>query len=293
MKSEGKMLLLGPWFWEGFSSFLVSWFNKGRFAVSMFQVPLKMPLTKVNLCSEVQEIVEEEGESPSLLDLPELALECILERLSPAELCSMAGVCNSLRDRCRSDHLWEKHLKHKWGRVICEAACKEWQCHIASRKRPSFLDQRNQKGFFGSLMSMWPFSWYKSQCESRNKPTTCLPVDSIMALYLSLESGKFWFPAQVYNREVRTGKDLFLILILRLQIDDMMTVVVCSWQFSLLILFFGKFNEILSVFGFRMDMLDLCYHVMMHNLAMIPRQTPFRQGMERELGSESETFYLF
>ncbi|KAG6743693.1 hypothetical protein POTOM_052394 [Populus tomentosa] len=201
MKSEGKMLLLGPWFWEGFSRFLVSWFNKGRFAVSMFQVPLKMPLTKVNLCSKVQEIVEEEGEGPSLLDLPELALECILERLSPAELCSMAGVCNSLRDRCRSDHLWEKHLKHKWGRVICEVACKEWQCHIASRKRPSFLDQRNQKGFFGSLMSMWPFSWYKPQCESRNKPTTCLPVDSIMALYLSLESGKFWFPAQVFNRE--------------------------------------------------------------------------------------------
>jgi hypothetical protein len=67
---------------------------------------------------------------------------------------------------------------------------------------------------------MWPFSWYKSQCESRNKPTACLPVDSIMALYLSLESGKFWFPAQVYNREVRVAKDLFLVSILHLQIPD-------------------------------------------------------------------------
>jgi hypothetical protein len=43
--------------------------------------------------------------------------------------------------------------------------------------------------------------------------------------------------------------------------------------------------------GFRTDMLDLCCHVMMHNSAMIPRQTPFRQGMERE-NSESETLYL-
>ncbi|KAF9664567.1 hypothetical protein SADUNF_Sadunf16G0032000 [Salix dunnii] len=201
MRSEVKMMLLGPWFWEGFSSFLVSWFSKGRFSVSMFQAPLKMRLETVIHCSKVQEIVEEEGEEPSLLDLPELALECILERLSPAELCSMAGVCNSLRDRCRSDHLWEKHLKHKWGRVICEAAYKEWKCHIASRKRPSLLDRRSQKVFLGSLISVWPFSWHKPKCESRSKPSSCLPIDSIVALYLSLESGKFWFPAQVYNRE--------------------------------------------------------------------------------------------
>ncbi|KAJ6741693.1 F-BOX-LIKE PROTEIN [Salix viminalis] len=122
-----------------------------------------MPLKKVSLGSRVQEIVEEEEEEgekeePSLLDLPELALECILERLSPAGLCSMAGVCSSLRDRCRSDHLWERHLTQKWGRVIGESAHKEWQWHIPSN-------------------------------------------DSIMALYLSLESGKFSFPAQVYNRE--------------------------------------------------------------------------------------------
>ncbi|CAK7340248.1 unnamed protein product [Dovyalis caffra] len=200
MKGEGRVLLLGPWFWEEFSTFLVSWFNKGRFAVSLFRVPMKMPLKKVNLGSRVPEILEEE-EPSSLLDLPELALECILERLSPAGLCSMAGVCSSLRDRCRSDHLWEKHLKQKWGRLIGEAAYKERQCHIASRKRPSLLDQSDQKGFLGSLISMWPFSWFKPKCESRSKPATCVPVDSIMALYLSLESGKFWFPAQVYNRE--------------------------------------------------------------------------------------------
>ncbi|KAG5242561.1 hypothetical protein OIU76_010524 [Salix suchowensis] len=204
MSTEGRMSLLGPRFWGDFSSFFVSWFNKGRLAVSLFQVPMKMPLKKVSLGSRVQEIVEEEEEEeeePSLLDLPELALECILERLSPDGLCSMAGVCSSLRDRCRSDHLWERHLTQKWGRVIGESAHKKLQWHIASSRRPSLLDRRNQKGFIGSLISTWPFCWFKPKCESRRKPTTCLPVDSIMALYLSLESGKFSFPAQVYNRE--------------------------------------------------------------------------------------------
>ena len=43
----------------------------------------------------------------SLLDLPELTLECILGRLPPAGLCDVVGVCRSLRDRCHSDHLWE------------------------------------------------------------------------------------------------------------------------------------------------------------------------------------------
>ena len=43
----------------------------------------------------------------SLLDLPELTLECILGRLPLAGLCDVAGVCLSLRYRCQSDHLWE------------------------------------------------------------------------------------------------------------------------------------------------------------------------------------------
>ena len=63
----------------------------------------------------------------SMLDLPELALDSILERLSPAELCSMAAVCTSRRERCTSADLWEKHMKQKWGKIIGPAASREWQ----------------------------------------------------------------------------------------------------------------------------------------------------------------------
>ncbi|EEF40217.1 conserved hypothetical protein [Ricinus communis] len=159
-----------------------------------------MPLKKMNLGSKEPGNLEEE--KISLLDLPELTLDCILEKLSPSGLCSVAAVCSSLRDKCTSDHLWEKHLKQKWGRVIGDAAFKEWQWHIASRNRLPLVNQSNQKRLLGSLGSIWPLSWIKPKFQSRSKPPIAsLPVDSIMAMYLSLEKGKFWFPAQVYNRE--------------------------------------------------------------------------------------------
>ncbi|XWS43036.1 hypothetical protein CRYUN_Cryun16bG0066600 [Craigia yunnanensis] len=200
MKSERR--LLSPWFWEGFSSFMVSWFQKGRFGISLYQLPSIMSLKKMmRLGSFNEENVEED--KMSLLDLPELTLECILERLSPAGLCSMAGVCFSFRERCTSDHLWEKHMKRKWGKVIGGAAYREWQWHIASRNRPNLLGPSKQKGFLGSLSNMWPFSWFRPNLEnsSNQQKKSDLPVDSIMSWYLSLETGKFWFPAQVYNRE--------------------------------------------------------------------------------------------
>ncbi|XXG73309.1 hypothetical protein AAC387_Pa07g2252 [Persea americana] len=54
----------------------------------------------------------------SLLDLPELTLECILGRLPQARLCDVVGVCRSLRDRCHSDHLWKKILCSKrWQKI--------------------------------------------------------------------------------------------------------------------------------------------------------------------------------
>ena len=48
-----------------------------------------------------------------LLDLAELALDCVLEELSPASLAAMACVCAALRDRCSADALWERHLRAK------------------------------------------------------------------------------------------------------------------------------------------------------------------------------------
>ncbi|XVF07096.1 hypothetical protein REPUB_Repub06bG0109000 [Reevesia pubescens] len=201
--------LLSPWFWEGFSSFMVSWFQKVRLGISFYQlipttIMLLLKKKKMRLGSNVEINVEED--KMSLLDLPELTLDCILERLSPAGLCSMAGVCSSFRERCTSDHLWGKHMKQKWGKVIGDAAYREWQWHIASRNRPNLLDPSMPKGFLGSLTSICPFSWLRPNLESSSSQQQLinksdLPVDSIMSWYLSLETGKFWFPAQVYNRE--------------------------------------------------------------------------------------------
>lgn len=143
----------------------------------------------------------EKGEV-SLLDLPDLGLECILDRLSPAGLTSMAGVCTSLREMSTSDHLWERHMKQKWGNFLGDAAYKEWQLHVASTKRQrqtqTLLDCSNKKGYLGVFTSIWPLS---IMGRTRRELRSCLPVDSIMAWYLSIESGKFCFPAQVYNRE--------------------------------------------------------------------------------------------
>ncbi|KAK1401806.1 hypothetical protein POM88_001411 [Heracleum sosnowskyi] len=63
----------------------------------------------------------------------------------------------------------------------------ESQWSLASRK----LDLKNGLVTF--------FSCRKS--DRRGKMSSTLPVDSVMALYLSLETGKLWFPAQVFNRE--------------------------------------------------------------------------------------------
>ncbi|KAF3953417.1 hypothetical protein ACB098_09G152000 [Castanea mollissima] len=197
---ETEMKLLSPWFWGELSTFLVSWFKKSRPAISFFQVPvLFTPSKNMGHSSKVENV--EEKDDVSLLDLPDLALDCILERLSPAGLCSMAAVCSSLRDRCRSDHLWKKHKEHRWDRVISDATYREWKMHVVSRKRPTLLDQSKRKGLFNSLLGDWPSSWFRPNLESSSKSRRSLPVDSIKAWYQSLESGKLWFPSQVYNRE--------------------------------------------------------------------------------------------
>lgn len=206
--SEGRLsLLLSPWFWEGIlSSFMVfSWFQKGSRLGRFSNFSLKKKMMRIigsNNYKVENNVEEEKLDKMSLLDLPELTLDCILDRLSPAGLCSMAGVCSSFRDRCRGDHLWEKHMKQKWGKVIGPAAFREWQWHIAStnRNRPNLnghgSGSSKQKGFLG-------FSWFRPNSSNyqQRKTDFLLPIDSIMSWYLSLETGKFWFPAQVFNRE--------------------------------------------------------------------------------------------
>ncbi|KAE8734781.1 F-box protein [Hibiscus syriacus] len=158
--------------------------------------------TEISFTSKVDNFEEVEESAMSVLDLPDLVLECILERLPPAALSSMAGVCSSLRSRCISDHLWEKHMKNKWGRIIGPAAYREWQWHIAlkTRKDSSQLKQGKPKGLMRILSIVRSSWWIQSKVDDSSKQCS-LPDDSIMSWFLALETGRFWFPAQVYNRE--------------------------------------------------------------------------------------------
>lgn len=178
-------------FWLNLSSSSIFRIKKSSISFSFYKAPLSMPLKKNEISESKLDDDEGEGDKISLLDLPELSLESILERLSPAELCNMATVCKSLRDRCQSDYLWEKLMKQKWGRVIGDSAYQQWRCHVASRNTQ--IHQQNQRGLFGSFLRIKP----KSQNGGQERRSN----DSVMALYIALTSGKFWFPAQVYNRE--------------------------------------------------------------------------------------------
>ncbi|KAK4773585.1 hypothetical protein SAY87_028604 [Trapa incisa] len=165
----------------------------------LYQIPYKMSLNEASLNHKLEN-VEETDKEMSVLDLPELALECILERLPPGGLFSMASVCNSLRTRCTSDHLWQRHMDQKWGRVIGPAAYREWECFIAARRNYGCPRQGKIRGLM-KLLSFLPFSWIKSKLDNSEKERKSHPTNSTMSWYLALETGKFWFPTQVYNRE--------------------------------------------------------------------------------------------
>ena len=59
----------------------------------------------------------------------------------------------------------------------------------------------------------WPFSWMRTKVDANNsiKQQSYLPPDSLMTWYLALETGNFWFPAQVYNREVSMIMNPFVL----------------------------------------------------------------------------------
>ncbi|XP_057484278.1 F-box protein At2g26850-like isoform X1 [Actinidia eriantha] len=168
-----------------------------------------MSMKKKTLSSKVEN-VEATGEI-CVLDLPDLILDSILERLPPDGLCKMASVCTAMRDRCTSDPLWERHMKRKWDRVIGPAAFREWQWHIVSRKDSGFLERSQRRGLMRSLSRLWPLSLIVSNFENTSTRKSSLPVHSVMSWYLALETGKFWFPAQVYNRELQNGHVGFML----------------------------------------------------------------------------------
>lgn len=169
-----------------------------------------MPSFKRKRAAATVENVEEAtatATEPSVLDLPELAIDCILERLPPAELQNMGAVCRSMRERCRSDHLWERHMSEKWGRVLGRAARDEWKAHLASAGESGGVSSVSGGGskrrrWLAALSCVCPVvSWMRPRPDCGKSSGPVLD-DSIMSWYLSMESGKFWFPAQVYNREV-------------------------------------------------------------------------------------------
>lgn len=189
---DSEMRLLSLSFWKN-----LSFTNSTRY--SLLGSTLSFLTSRMSARSrDSADRVKSAAPEMSVLDLPDLVLECILEKLPAEGLCRMASVCSSLRERCVSDHLWQNHMKNKWGTIFGAAAFKEWQCCVASRKNPLFLNQGMQKGLMGCLIAL-----IRSGFSSSSKKKRCFsPVDSIMFRYLALESGEFWFPAQVYNREV-------------------------------------------------------------------------------------------
>ncbi|OEL12955.1 F-box protein [Dichanthelium oligosanthes] len=151
-----------------------------------------------------------------LLDLPELALDRVLEELSPASLAAMACVCAPLRDRCSADALWERHLRAKWGHVLGATARKEWEAELGARgTRASATRPARRRSWVESLACAWPFSWIAGRWLKADAATVtpapaavaaepapaAPPTDTVSAWYRALECGEFWFPAQVYNRE--------------------------------------------------------------------------------------------
>lgn len=198
-----EMRLLSLWFWKDFSIFPItkSLTNTLFGAIFSLLTPKMSPKMKKSFSSTVESV--ESTSDMSLLDLPDLVLECILEKLPPTGLCKMTSVCTSLRERCMSDHLWEKHMRNKWARILGPAAYREWQWYIASGQGSIFFNQGKQKGLMGYLTYLWPVLLIRSSFSSISKKNNFPPLDSIMSWYFALESGKFWFPAQVYNREVR------------------------------------------------------------------------------------------
>lgn len=189
-------MLKVPWFLWELSRFLMTWVPKSSKTAKSF-----LPSVRKIRGTEAENMVEEN--EISLLDLPDLPLDCILERLSPSGLRSMASVCNSLRDRCRNDHFWEKHMNQKWGRLIGDAAYRQWQFQIASRNKAKLSKSNGPKGILGFLSRLSLSMWLPTPSKvNSGLGGISLTDDSIMAWYSAIETGKFWFPAQVYNREV-------------------------------------------------------------------------------------------
>lgn len=177
---------------------------KSVLTTSILSFTFRMSAARNKIVPEKSPVVKEK--ESLILDLPDLAFESILARLPASELKNMAGVCKSIREICTSDHLWEIHMKQKWGRIIGRRAHEEWKLRTSDFNggRNGYLSVGG--GMIKNFISFFcPLAVIKSKLFGANPiadKTFCFPTGSIMSFYFSLQSGKFWFPAQIYNREV-------------------------------------------------------------------------------------------
>lgn len=89
--------------------------------------------------------------------------------------------------------------------MIGDVAFKEWQWHITKITKEELGNllnnqQINENGSLGSFSGVWPVLCLGSYLEDCKHLKSSLSNNTMMmALYLYLESGKFWFPVQLYR----------------------------------------------------------------------------------------------
>ena len=135
-----------------------------------------------------------------------------------------------------SDHLWEKHLITKWGKVLGPAAHREWKCSLSSSYHldsPSHQIGGHPLGFdkiISLIRSVSSVFLNDDDNKRKRYAASSLPLDATMSFYLSLETGRFWFPAQVYNREVKNHfTNIVTYSIQSFFLDLIIKVVVTFW----------------------------------------------------------------
>lgn len=152
--------------------------------------------------NSISKLNKQKDSKTSLLNLPDVVLDCILERLSPLDLCKVARVCTHLRNRSRSDYLWEKHIQQKWSRLLGEDTQHEWEWHrtnITKLFSKNVLVQHDLSASHEIITDVWPFRCLRSHLENYGALTNLIKNCSKMALFICLETGRFWFPAQVFE----------------------------------------------------------------------------------------------
>lgn len=204
LPSWAKMRLLSFYFWENLSILFPSIKFLKNTQMTSNMTKKKKVNKSTTYSSENSKTTTTTTKNPCLLDLPDLVLETILEKLEPSDLSTMACVSTSLKDISLSEFLWKRHMKEKWGRIIGSAAQREWESHIATQKesRNYFFDG-GEGGFLVKYLSkLMPVVVFKSSFNGKRNQMELSSDSSIVSFYRALETGKFWFPAQVFNREV-------------------------------------------------------------------------------------------